>query len=221
MRLVLLHSRRLSVSRMRENLTSGLMRGRWKRAAGLLDRDTRLKGEKPPGVAGPYEAPRHCSTLQKRNVSEALPEQLRASVRTAMNQAYATGDAKRARRLLDNLARRLEDQHPGAAASLREGLDETLTVMRLGLPDSLERVLSSTNLIENLFSRVREIGRRVRRWQSGTMVLRWSAAGVLEAERAFRKIVGYRAMPMLVAALRTHDAKIGRGSTVDDAEKAA
>jgi hypothetical protein len=69
--------------------------------------------------------------------------------------------------LLENLARRLEDQHPGAAASLREGLDETLAVMRLGLPHRLKRVLSSTNLIENPFSRVREIGRRVRRWQSG------------------------------------------------------
>jgi putative transposase len=89
-----------------------------------------------------------------------------------MNQAYATRDPRRARRLLDNLARRLEHQHPGAAASLRVGLEETLTVMRLGLPDNLERVLSSTNLIENLFRRVREIGRRVKRWQSGTMVLR-------------------------------------------------
>jgi putative transposase len=75
--------------------------------------------------------------------------------------------------------------------------------MRLGLPENLERVLSSTNLIENLFSRVREIGRRVKRWQSGTMVLRWTAAGVLEAERGFRKLTGYRAMPTLVAALRT------------------
>jgi transposase-like protein len=75
-----------------------------------------------------------------------------------------------------------------AAASLREGLHETLTVMRFGLPDNLERVLSSTNLIENLFSRIREIGRRVRHWQSGTMVLRWSTAGVLEAERSFRKV---------------------------------
>ena len=88
-----------------------------------------------------------------------------------MNQAYATGDPKRARRLLENLARRLQSDHPGAAASLREGLDETLTVMRLGLPENLERVLSSTNLIENLFSRVREIARRVKRWQGGTMIL--------------------------------------------------
>jgi putative transposase len=162
-----------------------------------------------------------CREHKKRNVSDSLPERLRTSVRSAMNQAYATGDPKRARRLLDSLARRLEDQHPGAAASLREGLDETLTVIRLGLPDSLERVLSSTNLIENLFSRVREIGRRVRRWQSGTMVLRWSAAGVLEAERSFRKIAGYRAMPLLVTALRANDSKLDRGATVDYPEKAA
>ncbi len=68
-------------------------------------------------------------------------------------------DTKRARRPLDGLARRLEHQHPGPVASLREGLEETLTVMRLGLPENLERVLSSTNLIENLFSRVRQIWR--------------------------------------------------------------
>jgi transposase-like protein len=84
-----------------------------------------------------------------------------------MNQAYTAGDAKRAQRLLTNLARRLEAAYPSAAASLREGLEETLTVMRLHLPKSLERVLSSTNLIENLFSRVREVARRVKRWQGG------------------------------------------------------
>jgi putative transposase len=83
--------------------------------------------------------------------------------------------------------------------------------MRLGLPENLERVLSSTNLIENLFSRVREIGRRVRRWQSGTMVLRWTAAGVLEAERHFRRITGYGAMPKLVAALRSEHIVPGKG----------
>src|ERR1700680_1311168 len=161
-----------------------------------------------------------CREHKKRNVTDALPERLRASVRSAMNQAYATREAKRARRLIDNLARRLEHQHPGAAASLREGLDETLTMMRLGLPENLERVLSSTNLIENLFSRVREIGRRVKRWQSGTMVLRWTAAGVLEAERGFRKVTGYRAMPALVTALRAHDTNSARPG-VDVTEKAA
>jgi putative transposase len=100
-------------------------------------------------------------------------------------------------------------------------MEETLTVMRLGLPENLERVLSSTNLIENLFSRVREIGRRVKRWQSGTMVLRWTAAGVLEAQHGFRKLVGYRAMPILVAALRARDAQFERKPELDVAEKAA
>src|SRR5216684_3057466 len=161
-------------------------------------------------VFGPHALIQRCREHKKRNVTEALPERLRATVRSTMTQAYATRDPRRARRLLDNLARRLEHQHPGAAASLREGLEETLTVMRLGLPEPLERVLSSTNLIENLFSRVREIGRRVRHWQSGTMVLRWTAAGVLEAERGFRKITGYRAMPPLVAALRAHDTNSAR-----------
>ena len=94
-----------------------------------------------------------CQAHKKRNVTDALPERVRASVRTAINQAYASRDPKRARRLLENLAHKLESAHPGAAASLREGIDETLTVMALHLSEGLERVLSSTNLIENLFSR--------------------------------------------------------------------
>ena len=170
-------------------------------------------------VFGAHAQIQRCREHKKRNVTDALPERLRGSLRSAMNQAYATRDPKRARRLLESLASRLEHQPPGAAAALREGLEETLTVMRLGLPENLERVLSSTNLIENLFGRVRAIGRRVKRWQNGTMVLRWTAAGVLEAQRGSRKIVGYRAMPILVAALRAHDAQLNR--RVDDTEKAA
>ena len=83
---------------------------------------------------------------------------------------------------------------------MREGLEETLTVMRLHLPDSLERVLSSTNLIENLFGGVREIARRVKRWQGGMMIVHWTAPGVLEAERHFRKVAGFRGIPKLTAA---------------------
>jgi putative transposase len=172
-------------------------------------------------VFGAHGLIQRCREHKKRNVTDALPERLRTTVRSAMNQAYATRDTKRARRLLEGLARQLEHQHPGAASSLREGLEETLTVMRLGLPENLERVLSSTNLIENLFSRVREIGHRVKCWQSGTMVLRWTATGVLEAERGFRKLVGYRAMPILVAALCARDAQCGGNPEVDVAEKAA
>ena len=162
-----------------------------------------------------------CHAHKKRNVADALPERMRASVHTTMNQAYATRDPKRARRLLENLACRLESAHPGAAGSLREGLEETLTVMRLDLPENLERVLSSTNLIENLFSRVRDTARRVKRWQGGTMILRWTAAGVLEAERHFRKIAGFRALPKLVAALRAHDAAIDRARQVEIGKRAA
>jgi putative transposase len=99
-------------------------------------------------------------------VTDALPERMRAQVNSAMSQAYASGDVKRARQLLEKLARSLDRSHPNTAVSLREGLDEALTVMRLDLPESLERVRSSTNLIENLFSRVREMARRVRHWQS-------------------------------------------------------
>jgi putative transposase len=168
---------------------------------------------------GPRALIQRCREHKKRNVSDALPERLRGTVRNAMSQAYTSGDPKRARHLLENLARSLEHEHPGAAASLREGLDETLTVMRLELPENLERVLSSTNLIENLFSRIREMARRVRRWQGGAMILRWTAAGVLEAERNFRKIVGYRALAKLDAALRAHDAAVDRG--LDNRKQAA
>ncbi len=160
-----------------------------------------------------------CRQHKRRNVTDALPERMRASVQSALSQAYASGDAKRARQLLENLARGLERGYPGAAASLREGLEETLTVMRLELPESLERVLSSTNLIENLFSRVRELARRVRHWQGGAMILRWCAAGVLEAERKFRKVAGYRSLAKLDAALRAHDAVLDRG--VDNRKQAA
>jgi len=162
-----------------------------------------------------------CQAHKKRNVTDSLPERMRASVRAAINQAYASRDPQRARRLLENLAHKLESAHPGAAASLREGVDETLTVMSLHLSEALERVLSSTNLIENLFSRVREIARRVKRWQGGTMILRWTAAGVLEAERHFRKVAGYRALPRLAAALRAREVALGRAPGLDNRKQAA
>ncbi|MBV8453321.1 MAG: hypothetical protein JOZ29_13775 [Deltaproteobacteria bacterium] len=87
------------------------------------------------------------------------------------------------------------------------------------MPEILERILSSTNLIENLSSRVREMTRRVRRWQDDAMILRWTTASVLEAERKFRKIVGYRALAQLDAALRAHDAARDRG--LDNQKQAA
>ncbi len=149
-----------------------------------------------------------CHEHKKCNVTDVLPERMRTTARSAMNQAYATGDPKRTRRLLENLVRRLESAHRGAAGSLHEELEETLTVMALDLPERLELVLSSTNFIENLLSRVRDTARRVKRCRGGRMILRWTAAGVLEAERHFRKVAGHRVLPKLVAALHAHDAAI-------------
>jgi len=162
-----------------------------------------------------------CQVHKKRNVLEQLPERMRASVKATINQAYALRDYKRAERLLENLARQLSRDYPGAAASLREGLQESLSLMRLELPPSLERVLSSTNLIENLFSRVRQVAQRVKRWQGGTMILRWTVAGVLEAERSFRKLAGYQGLPMLMSKLRALDAALDRQCRVEKINRAA
>jgi len=147
-----------------------------------------------------------CQAHKARNVLDQLPEDLRPSVREALRQAYGSGDAARAKRLLGNLARRLRDNHPSAAASLDEGLDETLTVMRLRLPPKLQRVLCTTNAVENLIGSVRSLGRRVKRWRDGKMIVRWTVTAVADAATRFRRIQGAReGMLALVLALRAHD----------------
>jgi transposase-like protein len=109
---------------------------------------------------------------------------------------------------------------PAAAASLREGLDETLTVLNFGLPSGLMRTLATTNPIEFINSRVRKTTHNVTRWESGEMVVRWLALALDETSKTFRKLRGYKGMPKLVAALRAHDESI-TPSTVDAATKAA
>ena len=156
-----------------------------------------------------------CQEHKKRNVADHLPESMRPGVRRAMNQAYECRDVKRAKRLLEALAARLESEHPGAAASLREGLDETLTVIELNLPERLQLSLRTTNPIDNLIGSVRKVSRRVKRWRGGRMMLRWCGAAVLDAEQRFRRIRGYREMPKLIAALRARDAEL------DEKENAA
>lgn len=155
-----------------------------------------------------------CQEHKKRNVADQLPESMRPSVRRAMNQAYESSDAKRALRQLENLAARLEGEHPGAAASLREGLAETLTVIELGLTGALRLTLRTTNPIDNLFGSVRKVSRRVKRWKGGRMMLRWCAASVLDAATRFRKIRGYAEMPKLVAALRAHEETLDQKQAV-------
>lgn len=160
-------------------------------------------------VFGKHALVQRCQEHKKRNVLDALPQHKRVSVKRALNEAFHTDDPVRAKRMLENVARSLEEQHPGAAASLREGLEDLLTVKELGLGGSkLERILSTTNLIENLIGLVRQLSGRVKRWRSGTMILRWSAAGVLEAERCFRRVKGYQEMSKLNAALQKHEAKL-------------
>lgn len=152
-----------------------------------------------------------CQVHKKRNVLEHLPERERDSIGAAISSAYRCRDPERALQLLTDLARRLERKHPGAAASLREGLEETLTVLYFGLSDALQRTLATTNPIENVNSTARRVSRNVKRWQDGSMALRWMAAAIGEAEKGFRRLRGYEAMPKLLKALRAHDEKFEGG----------
>jgi len=155
-----------------------------------------------------------CQVHKKRNVLAHLPKNMHGWVGAAIAAAYACGNAVKAKKQLLALVRRLEDEHPSAAASLREGLDQTLTVMRFELLAALERTLCSTNAIENLFSRVRAVSHRVKRWRGGSMVLRWAALGLTEAERGFRRVKGAKkGMGRLTAALRENDARLEAAAT--------
>jgi transposase-like protein len=147
-----------------------------------------------------------CQAHKIRNVMDQLPEYMRPTVRATMRQAYSSNNVVHARKLLQNLARTLRTEHPSAAASIEEGLEETLTVMAMKLPRSLERVLSTTNIIENLIGSTRDISARVKRWRDGEMIVRWTATAVREASTNFRRIAGYREMPTLIRALRAQDA---------------
>ncbi len=151
-------------------------------------------------VLGPVPVQR-CVRHKERNVLDHLPERDRPPVKQRLRRAWARDDHERALGELRSLAAELERSHPGAAASLREGIAETLTVTRLGVKGSLKRTLQSTNPCESMIEIVRRTSRNVKRWQSGDMCLRWTAAGMLEAERQFRKIIGYRDLATLALAV--------------------
>jgi transposase-like protein len=142
-----------------------------------------------------------CQVHKRRNVLEHLPETMRPRVRRVLNEAYELADAALAKRRLLQLAAGLDHPHPGAAASLREGLDETLTLQRLAVTGALYRTLRSTNAIENLNGLVGHFVRHVRRWRHGRMLVRWIAAGLREATRSFRRLRGHRDLAALVRAL--------------------
>ncbi|MCL6577496.1 MAG: transposase [Kyrpidia sp.] len=144
---------------------------------------------------------RQPSTLQERNVLEHLPEKQRDWVKRQLREAWRQETEKEALAALRRLAAQLEKAYPGAAASLREGMEETVTVIRLGVPELLRGTLRSTNAIESANEKVRMVSRNVKRWQNGEQVLRWAAAGFLEAEKKFRTVKGFRQIPLLLDAL--------------------
>jgi len=150
-----------------------------------------------------------CQVHKLRNILEHLPEGQRPWVRAIVARAYKQVDVATARRLLQDLARRLENRYPSAAASVRDGLDETLTILTLGLSDRLRQSLATTNAIESLISRTRHVKRNVKRWRGGQMILRWTAAAILEAVKGFRRLKGHKDMPKLVAGLRARDQQLG------------
>ena len=142
-----------------------------------------------------------CQLHKIRNVKDRLPQRLRSSVGRKMTNAYHADSALEAEAALLALAKELDRTHPGAAASLREGLDETLTVLRLNVPPTLARTLRSTNCIESMISVCREHAGNVKRWRDGQMALRWCAAGMVEAGKQFRRVNGHLHLTTLRAAL--------------------
>ncbi len=145
-----------------------------------------------------------CQLHKIRNVRDHLPEKLRPSVDSRMRAAYHADSALEAEAQLTALARELDKTHPGAAGSLREGMAETLTVLRLDVPPTLARTLRSTNAIESMISICRDHSRNVKRWRDGQMALRWCAAGMVEASKQFRRVNGHLHLPTLRASLERH-----------------
>jgi transposase-like protein len=148
-----------------------------------------------------------CQLHKVRNVKDHLPQRMRTTVERRMRSAYHADSALEAESQLTALARELDRTHPSAAASLREGLGETLTVLALGVPPTLARSLRSTNAIESMIGICREHAKNVKRWRDGQMALRWCAAGMLEAAKQFRRVNGHMHLPALRAALERHVAE--------------
>jgi putative transposase len=142
-----------------------------------------------------------CQVHKKRNVREHLPEKHWEELSRQLHAAYNETDYDEALKRLRMTARWLDRLNPDAAASLREGMEETLTVVRLDVPDLLRRTLATTNPIESAFSVAQNVTRRVKRWREGDMRRRWCVAGLLRAESKFRRVKGYRHMSQLLKAL--------------------
>ncbi len=155
-------------------------------------------------VFGDLAVVQRCTLHKRRNVADHLPDKEKAWVDAKLVKAFNHPDPELGLRNAKHLAGLLEQAHPGAAASMREGLEEMFTISRLGIDGRLAKTLVTSNPVESMISIARTTNRNVTRWRDGHMVLRWTAAGMLNAERSFRRIKGYKQMPQLVAALHRH-----------------
>jgi putative transposase len=162
-----------------------------------------------------------CQLHKIRNVQDRLPDHLASTVAKQMRAAYHDPDPLNAQATLEALARDLDKSHPGAAGSLREGLVDTLTVGRLGVPPTLARTLRSTNCVESMIEICRDHSTNVKRWRNGQMALRWCAAGMNEAARQFRRVNGFMHLPVLRAALDAHVAKTVTPTKYNDNKEVA
>jgi transposase-like protein len=154
-------------------------------------------------VFGPKALIQRCTIHKRRNVADHLPRDIAARIDRRLGAAFAHADPATGLARAKAIASEIEAQHPDAAASLREGLADMFTVRRLGVKGELARSLSTTNPIESTISIARRTMGNVKRWRDGSMKKRWVAAGMLEAERSYRRLRGCAQMPVLVAAVRT------------------
>jgi putative transposase len=155
-------------------------------------------------VFGEHALVHRCHRHKERNVTDLLPDRDRSQILVRIRGAWALSDHHLARERLELLACELERTWPDAAASLREGMDDTLTLTRLGIDGQLAKTLSSTNPCESMIEIVRYTQRNVKRWRDGDMRKRWTAAGMLVAEQQFRRIIGYKDLAKLVIAIERH-----------------
>lgn len=163
-----------------------------------------------------------CTLHKRRNVADHLPEEFREVTDLKLAKAFRDTDANRGLRVARGIADQLQADHPGAAASLREGLEEMFTARRLGVTDALAKTVTNTNCIESMISVARTTMHNVKRWKDGEMKKRWTAAGMLEAQRSFRRVKGYRDMPQFVTAIRASIREItGEVVTPEDYDEAA
>jgi transposase-like protein len=142
-----------------------------------------------------------CQVHKRRNVVDHLPDEYKADVRRKLQNAYSMTSYAEAKRALDQLHRELMDLNPSAARSLEEGMEETLTVHKLRIPDQLRRTLCCTNGIESASSVVETVCRNVKRWRDGDHIERWVGSGLLVAERQFRKVIGFRQISLLLSSM--------------------